>query len=178
MLNVLAAIHGTGVAAATNSYESIATVNASGASSVSFSSIISTYKHLQIRATYSQSATGNTSLRLNGDTGTNYTYHQLLGTGAAASAAAGTAQTGAFIAYDNKATSTYPATFICDLLDYQNTNKYKTLRTLSGTEQNSADGLIIFRSNLWLNTSAVTSINIYPDSGTITGSFALYGIKG
>jgi hypothetical protein len=162
----------------TNSYESIATVNASGASSVSFSSIASTFKHLQIKAAYSQSATGNTNLRFNADTGSNYTYHQLLGTGAAASAAAGTSQTSAFIAYDNKATSTYPATFILDVLDYQNSNKYKTIRTLAGTEQNSADGLIIFRSNLWLSTSAVTQITIFADSGTLTGSFALYGIKG
>lgn len=162
----------------TNSYESIATVNASGSSSISFSSIASTWKHLQIRAAYSQSATGQTNLRFNSDTGSNYTYHQLLGTGSAASAAAGTAQVAALIAYDNKANSTYPATFVCDILDYQNTNKYKTVRTLAGTEQNSADGLIIFRSNLWLNTSAVTSITIYPDSGTFTGSFALYGIKG
>ena len=171
-------LSGAGAPASTTSYESIATVNASGASSVSFSSIASTWKHLQVRAAYSQSATGQTNLRFNSDTGSNYTYHQLLGTGAAASAAGGTSQTAALIAYDNKATSTYPATFICDILDYQNANKYKTIRTLSGTESNSNDGLIIFRSNLWLSTSAVTNINIFPDSGTFTGSFALYGIKG
>ena len=162
----------------TNSYESIATVSVGGggSSSISFSSIPSTYKHLQIRAALLTTA-GGVNIRYNSDTGSNYTYHQLYGTGAgSAQANAGTAQTSGYIGFNNAAGSN-PTVAIVDILDYQNTNKYTTHRSLAGTETNSTDGTLTFFSGLWLNTAAVSSINII---GTFAqySHFALYGIKG
>ena len=47
------------------------------------------------------------------------------------------------------------AAIIIDLLDYKNTNKYKTIRILSGVETNSATGDNVgLQSALWMNTNA------------------------
>jgi hypothetical protein len=174
---ITAGLFSTGTVASTNSYESIATVSVAGggSSSISFSSIPSAYKHLQIRATLLTTA-GGVNIQYNSDTGANYTYHQLYGTGSSALSNAGTGQTAGYIAYNNAAGS-YPTVAVVDVLDYQNTNKYKTHRSLAGTDVNGSGGSLTFFSGLWLNTAAVSSINII---GTFAqySSFALYGIKG
>ena len=178
MLNQIAAIHGTGVAAATSSFESIATVTVGvgGTSSISFSSIPSTFKHLQIR-TMSIASSGLTIQVGNGsvDTGSNYAWHQLYGTGSGSPAAnAGTTQTFGYIAYADSTTA--PTVAVTDLLDYQNSNKYKTLRSLAGHDRNGA-GFVNLFSGLWQSSSSINTITI---SGTFSqySQFALYGIKG
>ena len=174
----------------TNSYESIATVTVSSAvSSVSFSSIPSTYKHLQIRgiARSANSATAEQGkLQMNGDTSaSNYAFHSLKGNGSTASAegygtgvVAGVA--GVFRITANTAGSNIFGVTVVDILDYTNTNKYKTVRILTGQDQNGS-GDIQFNSGLWLNTSAVTSLTLtMQGSGNFMeySQFALYGIKG
>ena len=76
-------------------------------------------------------------------------------------------------------TTSMIAANIIDLLDYSNTNKYKTLRVLAGYDTNGA-GVVLLGSGLWMNTNAISSIAITPYSGTFTQytQFALYGIKG
>ncbi len=164
------------------SYESIATttVGAGGSATITFSSIPSTYQHLQLRIAGSSSAVNNFRMRFNSDTGSNYAVHQILGTGAAISASGSTSQTSINLVYDNKANVSFPAVAIVDTLDYANSNKYKTVRSLAGSEQNTNDGLVMFRAGLWMNTAAITSISIFLDSGSYNqySSFALYGIKG
>jgi len=189
LLNLISAIHGTGVAASTNSYESIATVTvgAGGSSSISFSSIPSTYKHLQIRAIGRQSGANTgyaAQLRVNGNSGSNYTQHRLRGNGTTATAAAYTAQTSISIGgwpAANSSASIF-GTIIIDILDYTDTNKYKTIRYLQGTDQNSAtDSNIFFDSGfMFANTNAITQIDIIPDGTSFVqySQFALYGIKG
>jgi hypothetical protein len=163
-------------------YASIATttVGGGGAATITFSSIPATYQHLQIRIAGSSSAVNNFRMRFNSDTGSNYAVHQILGTGAAASASGSASQTSINLVYDNKADVSFPAVALVDVLDYANTNKNKTVRSLAGSEQNTNDGLIMFRSGLWMNTAAITSISIFLDSGSYNqySSFALYGIKG
>jgi hypothetical protein len=169
--------------AAAGDYESIATVSvgSGGSASAEFTSIPATFTHLQLRIAASASGVGNFRMTYNSDTGSNYAWHQLYGTGASALASAGSSQTNMVVGYDNKANISYPAAVVIDILDYANTNKYKTSRSLGGTEQNTTDGLILFRSGLWMNTNAITSIKIALDA-TLTfnqySHFALYGIKG
>lgn len=168
-----------------NSYESISTVTvgAGGQSSISFTSIPSTYKHLQIRAIQFCGTTSyNALIRYNSDSGNNYASHYLEGNGSTV---------GSGVAYGNppinygaigevRGGTTYPDVFVCDILDYTNTNKYKTARSLSGYDANGS-GLAAFRSSLWMSTSAITSITItndVPANFTQYSSFALYGIKG
>ena len=165
----------------TGSYESIATVTvgSGGASNVEFTSIPSTYSHLQIRAILA--GTGSISyqiLRFNGDTGSNYADHGINGDGSSvttfsdvSNSTAG--QQGAI------STANIFTSFIIDILDYQNTNKYKTLRTLSGYDANGS-GFLSFRSGLWMNTNAITSIKLQPNTNNFAqySHFALFGIKG
>ena len=176
-----------------NSFESISTitVGAGGASSINFTSIPSTYKHLQIRA-FSQSnrATYGISeirVQVNTDTAGNYMIHQLTGDGSSVTAGAiGPSTTYMMDTNGTIGTSTggtFGAT-ILDFLDYSNTNKNKTLRVISGVDINGTiagyGGRVGLFSGLWMNTSAINSIQLFAGVGTNFtqySSFALYGVK-
>jgi hypothetical protein len=175
--------------AAAGSFESIATVTvgAGGSSSVTFSSIPATYTHLQIRniaRTTASQDRDSIKLTFNSDTGSNYARHSLWGSGSAASAY-GAASEAYVLLTDFAAASATASIYgaaITDILDYANTNKYKTVRSLGGVDLNAAvtvyDGL---NSGLWQNTNAITSITLTPFTGSNFAQyshFALYGIKG
>jgi hypothetical protein len=164
-----------------SSYESIATVNvgSGGAANVQFTSIPSTYKHLQVRAIAYASSGGNIQGQFNSDTGTNYVRHYMYGDGASAVGGADTS-----INYVNfgyvPSSSNYFSAAVTDILDYTSTSKNKTIRTFTGYDANGS-GLVVVYSGLWFATpTAITSINLTPQSGTFSqySSFALYGIKG
>lgn len=171
------------------SYESIATttVGSGGASSISFTSIPSTYTHLQIRGIgrTNRAANGDYAVvKVNSDASTsNYTSHYLQGNGS-------TAASGPYVnSFAGGLWSRWAAASdgsnifgagVMDILDYANTNKYKTFRDLGGLETNTSNSQINFESTVWLSTSAITSITISPGAGTSWDQytqFALYGIK-
>jgi hypothetical protein len=166
------------------SYESIASTNGS-VGGATFTSIPQTYTHLQLRIiTKSQgAATDFYNWRVNADaTSGNYRTHTLLGTGSSVSSYTNTTgNTSAFIPTENPGTNATNvfAGIIIDILDYTNTNKYTTMRTLAGWSANGS-GQISLSSGVWLNTSAVTSIAIggYNTDLSYSGnaSYALYGI--
>jgi hypothetical protein len=150
---------------------------AGGVTSVTFNNIPQGYKHLQLRTFYVGTGTYN-YMQFNGDTGSNYTTHQLYGDGT--NAIAGVVVPSSLLYLNNSSSnSSYPSVGIADILDYTNTNKYKTIRSLAGYDTNSTVGEIYYRSGLWLNTAAITSLTV-----TASVSFAqysrisLYGIKG
>ena len=175
-------------ALAVGDYESIATFTlGTAASSVTFSSIPSTYTHLQIRylAKTSRSAVNDyAKLEINGDTTTsNYRSHTLNGDGG--SAYAGTTANAIEIGgFPGNTNADMFGAGVLDFLDYANTNKYKTIRMLSGFNQNSAStgtSWVGLDSGLWMSSSAITSIKITPGVGpnfVANSQFALYGIKG
>ena len=178
MLNVISGLLGNGVAASTTSYESIATVTvgAGGTSTISFSSIPSTYKHLQIRGFIADNATNGTfALKYNGSYAT--FGHQLQGDGTSAIGDS-YGSTSAGIIYAQR-TNTGQFVFVTDILDYADTNKNKTARSLAGGDNNGV-GRINLASNFINSTSAITSIDLYFSTGTIPqySKAALYGIKG
>jgi hypothetical protein len=156
-------------------FESIATVTvgSGGTGSITFSSIPSTFTHLQLRSFALSSSTASSgTLTINGTGGKT---HWLSGNGSVASAAYdGT--TMFFPLVQGSTTSAFGS--VTDFLDYSNTNKYKTVRTLGGFDANGS-GFVNLTSNLWLSTSAITSITVTA-VGTFNqySSFALYGIKG
>ena len=164
-------------------YDSIATVTCSGGeTTITFSSIPATYTHLQIRGIANISTNdGLFPIRFNADTGSNYVYHRLTGNGSVAGAANGTSMTGGKanvgIGFPNGANIFGP--FIMDILDYANTSKYKTMRTLTGGDSNGSGG-VEFDSGLWMSASAISTILLTAASGSFVqySSFALYGIKG
>jgi hypothetical protein len=160
-------------------------VGAGGTGSVTFSSIPSTYKHLQIRwVAQHTGAVDNTSMavRLNGDTGSNYTQHRMYGDGAGTASIANTSAS--FMRSDRMnspaSASSVFGTAVIDLLDYSSTAKLTTMRSLGGVDNNGS-GFLALTSGLWLNTAAVTSVTLYPaDTGNLAqySSFSLYGIRG
>lgn len=177
-----------GAAASATSYESIATVTvgAGGSSAITFSSIPSTYQHLQIRILFrsTRAQTGDyTSMQFNSDTGSNYAYHGLGADGANAIGFGYATQTLMDVerASAASATSGVFGVAVVDVLDYANTNKYKTMRSLGGFDNNGS-GEIYLTSGLWQNTNAVSTITLKAQGGTSNfaqySSFALYGIKG
>ena len=163
------------------SYDAIGTVvvGSGGQSTVTFSSIPSTYKHLQIRGIgITSTAATSHRIRMNSDTGSNYAVHYLLGDGGSASAGAITSTTNGFISTSPNSTI-YPGISVCDILDYSNTNKYKTTRSLGGGDMNGAGGYVVLYSSVWMNTAAITSLTLFPGLGNFSEytQFDLYGIK-
>jgi hypothetical protein len=188
MLNIIAGVFSEPTPPVTNSYESIATVTVGGggSASISFSSIPSTFKHLQVRAigrTDRASLFGDFGkLTFNSDSGANYSDHQLQGDGA--SVVAGAASSANFIRINRFAAATATANafgaLTIDVLDYADTNKYKTLRNLGGIDSNGSGDIFLISGN-WRSTTAVNSLTITVGGGTLFNQysqFALYGIKG
>jgi hypothetical protein len=175
-------------AGVTGSYESIATttVGVAGSATLTFSSIPSTYKHLQLRISARSNralANDNLGITFNGDGSAAYSNHTLYTNGATITAYGdSTLQVGSFECNIPAATAT-ASVFGCaiiDILDYANTSKNKTLRDLSGFDSNGS-GVTGVGSSYWSNTNAITSITIVPRLGLLLSqysSFALYGIKG
>ena len=183
MLNNIAATLGGGVVVPATDYESIATVTvgAGGSSTMTFSSIAGTYSHLQIRAIAQGSGVAtNWSMTFNGDTNNSnyYARHLLYGDGSTAAAVYNQTLVGITGGSLAPSTTSMNAPNIIDLLDYSNSNKYKTLRVLAGYDTNGA-GVALLGSGLWMNTAAITSITITPYGGTFAQytQFALYGIR-
>ena len=170
------------------SYESIQTVNVtSNTATISFTSIPSTFKHLQIRAIAkaTRTSSGQTTFRyqFNSDTATNYSYHRLFGDGASVVSDGGPNQNYGYLyfgANTNDTANSFGAS-VWDILDYTNTNKAKTIRYIGGVSNNNTTGGVSMGSSAWFGTSAVNRIDISTDGGwnfLQYSSFALYGIKG
>ena len=158
----------------------------SSASSVTFSGLdaYSDYKHLQIRhiSRLDTAFSGGTVFfNLNGDTGSNYARHFILGSGSSVTV---TAQSS--VVYGDAANSVGGAEAtsifggaVLDILDFSSTSKNTTTRALGGVAGSSYYSIKLV-SSLWNNTSAVTSINLNTlGSGNfVAGSrFSLYGVK-
>jgi hypothetical protein len=167
------------------SYDSLATVTLSATTaSITFAGIPAGYKHLQIRGIARNSTSGSGFqigyITFNSDSGSNYSLHRLQGDGTSATAS-GTANT-AFISTATEpqagdTANTFGA-FVIDILDYADTNKNKTVRSLDGVDTNGA-GVIALRSGAWRNTAAINTISIAASSNNFLqySSFALYGIR-
>lgn len=191
MLNTVIPIFSSaGAGAAGTAYESIATVTvgSGGASEINFSSIGTSWSHLQLRIlarTDRGAEQDSAKIQFNNDTtsGNYYQSHYVSGNGATVSVDA--QGTSTYIWIPRFAASTATASnfgvAVVDVLDYKSTNKHKTTRTLGGYDNNGS-GQIWFSSGLWFPStiSAISSIKLTPVSGsnfTQYSHFALYGIK-
>jgi hypothetical protein len=181
-LGILSAAGAGGVVA--GDYELISSTILTGSlSSITFSSLgtySSTYKHLQVRylARDSRAVNANAAFfRFNADSGSNYSYHQLLGDGSSVSSNASTSQTNGLFGVHIGANLTANSFggVVADILDPYSTSKNTTTRSLSAAQGNS----IRLISSAWYNTASITSLEIISDSGNfVSGSrFSLYGIR-
>lgn len=175
-----------------SSFESIATytVGSGGEATIDFTSIPSTYTHLQIRgiARNANASAGNLDMymRFNNDSGsTKYTaYMQFNGYGTTSKGAATSFNTSSIaVAYDlrNGNSSNYFTPFIIDIFDYKNTNKFKSSKCFHGSNPASSEGHLTLRGGLWKDTSAINRITLTSELSVNFvqhSQFALYGIKG
>jgi hypothetical protein len=168
-------------------YESISTTTlGSSQATITFSSIPATFKHLQLRISVKNTRTvqdtASVFCQVNSDTSNaNYTYHNLQGSGSTASASGlATGNYAGLVAESPSTTSTSVfGVMIYDFIDYTNTNKYKTIRHMSGYDANGNGGIYL-TSNLWLNTNAISTITVTVPAYSFAqySKFSLYGIKG
>jgi hypothetical protein len=170
-------------------YELIETAIVSGSSttSITFSNLgdyASTYKHLQLRiASRTDRATDLDFIRLrfNSDSGSNYRFHRLLGSGSSVISDDSGSSTGVhlFRAGGNTNPTNSFGVVVSDILDAYSSTKNTTVRSLGGATGTTSD--ISLCSGLWNDTSSITSIFCGVGGGTnfIAGSrFSLYGIRG
>jgi hypothetical protein len=174
------------------SFESIATTTAAGGEAfLTFTSIPSTYKSLQIRGIARDGYTtnlldGGLYIKINGDTGANYSYHWVYGNGTSVGVNGVASYATPYIVLGDitsglSNTNIY-AVSIWDFVDYAATTKYKTVRTISGSNTNGTGSNIgiAISSILWQSTSAINQIGIGAGQTNFAAgsTFALYGIKG
>lgn len=149
----------------------------SAQASVTFSSIPGTYKDLVL-----EMLVGNTTdnwqinVTYNGDTGSNYSYTYLSGSGTAA--ASGRASSTAYVrAFANNGQPTsLSGTSLFNVFSYANTNVNKTSISRDGSASRGTEAIV----GLWRSTSAITSLTL-TNAGNqfLSGStFRLWGVAG
>jgi len=158
-------------------YDSIAsTTLGSSTGTVSFSSIVGTYTDLAVVITGTASANYGLWFRVNDDSGTNYSYTGLYGTGSSTVSDRASNNSFGFIAGN---ISTSQSISITHFLNYSNTT---TNKTVISRGNDSAQGVNAGVS-LWRSTSAINKITFAPGTSFPTGTFAsgttftLFGIK-
>lgn len=165
------------------------TVTSGGASSLVFSSIPQTYKHLQIRGTdqqnYGSNDSGYTGIQLNSTNTAKWNRHQMWGTGSSVAAyglGASNNNWGTVGASGLVGTRTqYFAANIIDIYDYTSTAKYKTVKAFGGLDLAGASGSNIgIYTSTWQDTAAVSSITMNGSNGPfkVGSTYTLYGILG
>jgi hypothetical protein len=175
---------------ATSAFDSLGSVTlASATNTITFTNIPQTYTHLHIRASLQANGPGAGSYGdfayFNSDSTESYQRHGLFGDGSSAGSYATSGSSdnskGGFFTYWGTTGSIFAAG-VADILDYSNTNKFKTVRSITGTDNNGSGG-IVFTSCLWRKTAGITSITFQPNLGF--GAFvynpgstiSLYGVK-
>lgn len=171
---------------AAGSYYSIATATVTGSptQTVTFSSIDQSYTHLELRwsmrqATYSASSF-QAYIYANSDRTSGYSLHYMEADGSTVYAGGSAPLQETYIRVGsgvNTQSNVYGGG-VTSIMDYTNTNKKKTHRTIGGFY--GTGGLITLNTGIINVTSAITRLDIVSqDPNFAVGStFALYGIKG
>jgi hypothetical protein len=189
VLGIIASSNQQGRGTAVGSYDALAaiTVPSGGLSSISFAGIPVGYRQLQFRIlarTTSGTATNWMGMQFNGDSSNSYGLHQFVGfgSGTPSSGYNGLASLAIIerLAGGGAASGVFGA-IIVDILNYSSTTKTKTVRSLGGVDSNSGTtaGSIYYESNLWNNTSAISSVVLSVETGNFAqnSTVALYGVK-
>jgi len=163
--------------AAGSTYTPIATTTfTSVATSYTFSSIPSTYTDLILIVNGGADSTGfDAWIRLNGDTGSNYSSTNVYGTGTAAQSQRESNVT--FLRIDRQATwrSGNRTMNRANIMNYANSTTYKTVITRGDAPADAAEAIV----GLWRSTAAITTIQVGNDASAnfaVGTTMTLYGI--
>ena len=168
-------------------FEFITAVSGTGSSGrIDFTSIPQTYKHLQIRGVL-RGSTSNSSFGVfynndNSDYGWQRTEYNTSGTTNSNSGISASYGPDNVWANGSDWAANYHSSFIMDIVDYTNTNKFKTATIFGGgiAETNGHENVGHW-TGLWNDLSAINQVTIFQRwSGywTTTSRFSLYGVKG
>lgn len=166
---------------ATNTFTALDKVTVGTAtSSITFSSIPSTYTDLVVVASILPSSTSfyTPSLQFNSDTGSNYSSTWMYGQGTTAVSSRNVSQTQ--MAIDNYAATPavgYPMTVNFSVMNYSNTTTYKTVLA-RGNDIFASAGETSATVGVWRSTSAITSVTVKGNGANfaVGSTFSLYGI--
>jgi hypothetical protein len=152
----------------TQTYTPIATNTlTAGTTTVSFTSIPATYTDLVL--VINAGTNVGYAVRLNGDSGSNYSFTRLYGNGSSAVSDRGTNTTDLTSNWGGGTNNIITV----QVMNYSNTTTYKTALTRIG-DNTYAVGM----TGLWRNTAAVNQVSITASANYGVGStFTLYGIK-
>jgi hypothetical protein len=159
----------------TPTYTPLANVTLGSTSTlVTFGSIPATYRDLILIITMVSSTTSfvRARLRFNGDTGSNYSWQGMRGTGTATAAFT---STNAYAYFgDTNASDLRRIQYGVSIMDYSATDKHKSLLVTAAAAGDGVESIV----NRWANTAAVTSVTLFPSSAAfgIGSTFALYGV--
>lgn len=139
-------------------------------STVTFSNVPQGYGDLVLVINGTGTVADNQRARFNGDTGSNYVTVFARGTGSSTSSGSGTDAQFTFGEIDNSVVCTNTM----QVFDYAQTDKHKAILQRSNDTTNS----VFMYAGRWASTAAVTSISVYPASGSynIGNVFSLYGV--
>jgi hypothetical protein len=170
-------------------YEPIATTTLGTAvTSVTFSSIPSTYTDLFLACSFQSTQTVTTGdvrilMQFNTDTASNYSSTIFYGDGSTTASATNTnrGQIDTIIQIPTANTNEF-GTMFYNIMNYSNTTTYKTVlyrqNTTSYQLNGSGAGAAV---GLWRNTSAINSIKLFnrvtSELWSVGSTFTLYGIK-
>jgi hypothetical protein len=159
----------------TNTYVALdtKTIVGSSTSSITFSSIPQGYTDLVIVEQSTGSVAAYSSTYFNGNnTGTNYSWTYMFGTGA--SAISGRVPNLNRFEVSYHSTSATPNTMIYHIMNYSNSTTFKTMLSRYNLSNDGVGAYV----GLWRQTSAITSITFDSLSGNYTAgsTFTIYGI--
>jgi hypothetical protein len=178
----------TAAAPMEGAYDVLASVTISSATpSISFTGIPTGYTHLQISGlvrTATSAVYDAVFMRINGDAAANYFRHLILSDGTNTPQSYGYANESKLnVGYmaGNTAEANSFGVFVTDIVDYTATTKYKTMKSIGGQNNNSVGSAYVnMSSGAWANTSAVSSLTFYTESGSNFSQYTqinLYGVK-
>jgi hypothetical protein len=164
-------------------YYSLASTSiTSNTNTYTFNSIPTGYKHLELRMSFFETSDGDVRFTYNGDeTATNYTVHEIKGNGTSATPFDSNNLVSNEQMYNYPAPETYPVSAVVLFADYLSTSKNKVQRVFMGIDTAGNGQRVGYESQMWKNTSAITSIKIFANGSSkffFPGStFSLYGVK-
>jgi hypothetical protein len=155
-------------------YEPIATQTlGSASSSVSFSSIASTYTDLILTIDGTVGSNCGIQLRFNSDSGSNYSFTRMTGDGSTASSDRSSNAT--FMELGYYVTTTRNMNIV-QIMNYSNTTTFKTVLNRASAQSVNIGAQAYVE--MWRQTSAINSITINASGNLSSGSIlTLYGIK-
>jgi hypothetical protein len=146
----------------------------STAAYIDFTSIPSTYTDLVVQCSLiGSSGAGYIYMRVNSDSGANYSRQELQGDGASITAQYVSGEGLAYI--HSKVLGTGYVPVRVEMLEYKNTSVYKSW-VCRGADAASSTSIV---AGLWKSTSAITDIRIAVTTATfaVGSTFTLYGIR-